>query len=396
MSRIRVLHLISGFLIEKIAGGVTRYVVELARCLQGDDIALRVGGLWEYGTQYEEPRRADLIARGIPAVVAAEWNEKSAYWSCIEAWMKFPVAQVGPVDIVHSHGEFSDLLAILLRRRLKAKYLVRTIHNEIEWAKRPLYGKLFPNLIYPFFFDSELGVSRRVVENADRRIFGRLLGHRAQVMHNALNFERFDGHPVDRKNKLAELGISADALVIGTVGRLVPQKAIDVLIQTAPLVLQKFPQAVYLITGDGPLRSNLEAQSLQLGISGSLYFTGTRNDVEEIFGTMDLFVSSSRWEGLPTAILESMAARVPVVATRVSGTTELVKDEETGLLVSPGDVSELATAIIRLLQDRQLAAQLARKAENHARSHFSMDEVARQHVAFYRNLIQPKPFGTNP
>lgn len=387
MKPIRVLHLMSGFVIEEILGGVTRYVVELLHCLPEEGISPAVAGLWSYGTAYEAPRQAELIRRGIPAVVAARWDEQRAYESCLRAWRDFPAAEVGPVEIIHSHGEFSDLLALLLRRKLGAKLLVRTIHNEIEWAKRPLYGKLFPNLLYPFCFAAELGVSRRVVENANQRPLSRLLGHRAQVMHNALNFARFEGLQVDRRAKLSEFGIPADAPVVGTVGRLAPQKAVDLLIAAAPLVLARFPQAHFLVVGDGPLRAALEEQAQALQLAGAVHFAGPRGDVEELLGVMDLFVSSSRWEGLPTVILESMAARTPVVATRVSGTVELVEHERTGLLVAPGDGPELAGAINRMLEDRPLARRLASQAEAHVRAHFSMAGVARRHAALYRSLL---------
>lgn len=390
MKPIRVLHLMSGFVIEEILGGVTRYVVELLHCLPEEGISPAVGGLWSYGTAYEAPRQAELIRRGIPAVVAARWDEERAYQSCVRAWRDFPAAAVGPVEIIHSHGEFSDLLALLLRRKLGAKLLVRTIHNEIEWAKRPVYGKVFPNLLYPFCFAAELGVSRRVVENANQRPLSRLLGHRAQVMHNALNFARFEGLQVDRRAKLEEFGIPADAPVVGTVGRLAPQKAVDLLIAAAPRVLARFPQAHFLVVGDGPLRAALEEQAQALQLGGVVHFAGPRGDVEELLGVMGLFVSSSRWEGLPTVILESMAARTPVVATRVSGTVELVEDERTGLLVAPGDGAALAAAINRMLEDRPLARRLAAQAEAHVRAHFSMAGVARRHAALYRSLLAEK------
>ncbi|HMN27201.1 MAG TPA: glycosyltransferase, partial [Caldilineaceae bacterium] len=264
--------------------------------------------------------------------------------------------------------------------------LVRTVHNEIEWAKRPRFGKLFPNILYPFTFDAELGVAQQVVERLDQRPLARLCGLPAIRMYNALNFSRFDRPVVNRAAKRQSLGIPVDALVIGTVGRLAPQKGYSVLLTAAPTVVRQAPNAYFLVIGSGQLADALQQQAHALGIADHVLFTGSRSDVEELYGVMDCFVSSSLWEGLPTVVMESMAAGVPVVATSVAGNTELVTDGETGVLAPAGDPAALAEGILRVIHQPAWAARLATQARAAARARFSIEAVAQQQAALYERL----------
>jgi glycosyltransferase involved in cell wall biosynthesis len=264
--------------------------------------------------------------------------------------------------------------------------LVRTVHNEREWGKRPLRRLLLPNLLYPFIFDAEMGVAQRVVDNLDQRWVARGLGRKAIRMYNALNFERFANLQVDKAAKRASLGVPPSAPLIGTVGRLTLQKGYHILLEAVPMVLQHYPDAHFLIVGTGDLATALQEQAQRSGLEKQVHFTGARNDVEELFAIFDLFVSSSLWEGLPTVILESMAAGVPVVATRVSGSTELVNEGVTGLLADSDDSQSLAQAILSMLNDSNLAQSMAASARAYVHQHFGITAIARQHAELYDKL----------
>lgn len=386
MRRIRVLHLISSFAVEGPLGGVARYVLGLGRAFDHSQIELSVAGLWNYHTGYEEAHCARLNEEGIQAVITADWDEAEPYRSCMQAVHGLRQAHLGPVDIIHSHGEFSDLAALLLARRLGAKATVRTVHNEIEWSKRPLYGKIFPNILYPFTFTRDLAISRRVEANLNRRILAQLLGRQAQIFYNGIDFGRF--RAMEKQNNIREeFGIAPDARIIGTIGRLTRQKGYDIFLQAIPALLTQRPDVVALIIGDGHLREALEEQAKTLGISHVVRFAGPRKDIEQLLACMDVFVSSSRWEGLPTVLLESVAARLPIVATAVSGSVELVQHEGNGLLVPPEDPSALSHAIDRILSDLatyQTGTVAARQA---AEEKFSLAAIARQIQHLYANLV---------
>lgn len=387
MRPLRVLILVSSFAIEGPLGGVARFVVELSRTLDRTQVVPILGALWDYHTEADRRWLRRLQNEGVEAFVGAGWEEGAPYRSCVAAlrglWRQAP----GPVDIIHSHGEFNDLAALALRRPLRARAVVRTVHNEFEWAKRPAFGRFFPNLLYPYTFDAELGVAQQVVENLDRRPLARLLHRRATQVYNALNLERFHDNRVDRARKRQSLGLPANATVVGTVGRLAPQKGYHVLLDAVPHVIQAAPDTVFLIVGTGQLAEPLQAQARALAIADRVFFTGARTDVDELYAVMDCFVSSSLWEGLPTVVMEGMAAGVPVVATAVGGSVELVKAGETGLLVPPGDPVALAHAILRLLNEPQLASDLARRAARLVRERFSITAVSRQQTELYQKLL---------
>lgn len=388
MRAIKVLHVISSFALEGPMGGVARYVLALARAFDSARIELTVAGLWDYQTGFEMSHCARLNEEGIHALIAATWDEAEPYRSCVRALGGLRASNLGQMDLIHSHGEFSDLAAIYLARRLGAKATIRTVHNEIEWSKRPLYGKLFPNLLYPLTFDRELAISRQVAANLDRRLSSRWLGRQAQVVYNGIDFGRFE-QPATGHRLRDALGIPAAGPLLGTIGRLSRQKGFDILLDAMPRFLAHYPTATLVIIGDGSLRPALEEQARRLGVAASVHFLGPRKDIEQILPGLDLFVSSSRWEGLPTVLLESVAARVPVVATAVSGTVEVVQPGVNGLLVPPEDTAALGEALTRAIAELPRLRAGLEKARQDAEQRFSLPAIARQLEEIYRQSVPP-------
>lgn len=386
---IRVLYLANGFALGGPVGGAERFTVSLARALNRAEVEPVLAGLWQWDRRLEEEWRSRLEAEGLSVLLGPDKDNNAPLRNFIESVRTLQARAPRPVDIIHSQCDFGDLAAPLLRRSLRATVLVRTAHNEREWAKRPWRRVVFTNGLYPLVYDAELGVSQKVAENLDRRPLARLFGRRGMVAYNALDFSRFSGSgspdaPAVRRN----LGIPAGAYVVGTVGRLVRQKGLDVLLQAAATVAAARSDIYFLIVGSGELEDRLRAQARQLGVDDRVCFAGARPDVEAILPALDLFVSSSLWEGLPTVILEAMAACVPIVATRVSGTVELVEDGATGVLVEPGNATQLAAAILRTVEASQPARAMAARAREFALARFDIQAVARQHEALYRRLVE--------
>ncbi|MEM4204855.1 MAG: glycosyltransferase, partial [Candidatus Methanomethylicaceae archaeon] len=142
-----------------------------------------------------------------------------------------------------------------------------------------------------------------------------------------------------------------------------------------------------VLIGTGPLEKELRCLADTLGLTSSVHFAGARLDIEHLLPHFDLFVSSSLWEGLPTVILEAMAAKVPVIGTAVSGTSELIEHERTGLLVPPGDAEQLAKAILYILAHPEVVQDMVECAYKTARARFSIEVVARQYEMFYEQLL---------
>jgi L-malate glycosyltransferase len=188
-----------------------------------------------------------------------------------------------------------------------------------------------------------------------------------------------------------ELGLRPDGLLVLSVGRLTEQKGHVHLLEAIPGVLEKFPDTVFAIAGDGPFRAELEARAQQLGVSKSVHFLGTRSDVPTLLQMAHIFALPSLWEGLPIAMLEAMAAGLPVVATRVEGVEEVIVDGENGLLLPPADPESLKIALLRLLAQPDLRVNLGTAGNTLVQGGFSLDQMGKRYEDLFVSLLEDKP-----
>ncbi|MEM4204378.1 MAG: glycosyltransferase, partial [Candidatus Methanomethylicaceae archaeon] len=219
-----VLHIIAGFALSGPLGGIERFGVQLAQAFDQTRVTPIICGLWDFGTDYEHDWVRYLESRSVSAFIAAPWQEAHpyrAFWQAIRGIVRLVHS---PVDIIHSHHEFGDMAAVLLRRSLGAKYLLRTVHNEREWPRRPLRRLVLTNLLWVLLFDYEFGVSRQVVANLDARPLARLLGKRSMLAYNSIDFVRFRQSSYRREHVTAIWNIPPMARLIVSVGRLTKQK----------------------------------------------------------------------------------------------------------------------------------------------------------------------------
>jgi glycosyltransferase involved in cell wall biosynthesis len=385
MTRIRVALLVSSLWIDGAGGGIGRFAAELSRALDPERFAVGLYALWRFNMPSEGVLQQSLSAAGIETHTAPVWDASHPYRSFQEAVRNLrAMLATRPVDLIHSHHEFADVAALWLRRQVRAPAVVRTVHN-LEWRRRPLRRLLLTHGLYPLAFQVEAGVSQAIVDQLNRRPLARFLRRNARLLHNAVDLDRFRGSATDRLEQRRQLAVPAGAFLIGSVGRLVTQKGYVYFVEAAARVRQAAPQAHFVLIGAGDMEPALRQKAAQLGLADHFTFAGTRPDVEHLLAALDLFVSSSLWEGLPTVILECMAAGVPVVATDIAGTRELLADGVTGRLVPPGDATALAAAIVELVTDAPRRAQLAAQASILA-GHFSIRTVAHEHEQLYEKL----------
>ena len=376
--RLRLCVIISSFAVEGPQGGAERFAIEMVRRLDLEALEVTVCGLWDHGLAHERKWRALLHEQGIATVTTTAWTEHR--WPDAIRALRFLRRYFSehPQDIINSHSAFADIAATWGRLCGGARWLVRILHSEHEWYRHRLVGLVLNQILFPWVFAVEAGVSQKIASDLNRRPLARLLRRRARVLYNAIAWERFADRTIDVLAKRGSLGLPPDALVIGNVGRFTRQKGHRYLIEAMSRVIEHHPNCHLLLVGDGELRGRIEEQVARENLSSHVHFLGVRSDIEEILQTMDLFVSPSLWEGLPTVILEAMAARVPVICTAVSGSSELVENGHTGLIVKPGSGDALAEAILNLLGNMDRARQMADNAYAYARR-FSIDEVAAEY-----------------
>jgi glycosyltransferase involved in cell wall biosynthesis len=195
--------------------------------------------------------------------------------------------------------------------------------------------------------------------------------------------ERY-GQPIDRRSVRKRVGIPSDARLLIVVAKLMEQKGHAFLLRALPPLQERFADLHVLLVGDGPLRAALAERIAGLPGAARVHLVGNRRDVGDLLAASDLFVLPSLWEGLPMALLEAMASGLPVVATRVSGSAQVVVDGESGLLVPPGDVERLSEAIATLLDDPARARRMGRAARERVERSYSARAQAARHAELYR------------
>lgn len=396
--RIRVVQLFYTFDIEIGGGGVSLFAIELGKRLDPDKFDVSLCSLGYYDSSLGKDRISRLNQSGVKAYEAAKWDDSKPYHSFTNSFrMLKSELQENPVDILHSHSEYTDITAMLLKLWRRAPRILRTVHYGFheEWNRKPIRRALLTNFSYPILFDAEIGINYANTKRLNRRFFARLLKKKAIRIPNAISLERFANIHVDIKSKKNSLGIPPDAPIIGTVGRLADQKGFNFLIDAAHLVLQEYPQVYFLIIGDGPLAEEHREQTRSLGIEKQVLFTGGRTDVEELLVCMDLFASSSLWEGLPTVLLEAMAADVPTLATDIPGTNELIQHGINGWLVRPYDAQALNDGILTLIKSPSLRTNLALEAKE-TLVKYSIDSIASEYEILYQNLLKNNYKSSNP
>jgi L-malate glycosyltransferase len=212
------------------------------------------------------------------------------------------------------------------------------------------------------------------------------------VIRNGVDLERFN-HPPDARRIRCELGIPLSAPLVAVASRLHPLKGLEQFLEAAAVVGRRFPEVRFLMIGEtSPTdRTYLDLLTVlagRLGLGDRVVFTGLRDDVPSLLACAAVSVMPSLNEALSNVLLESMAAGVPIVATRVGGTAEAVQDGVTGLLVPPGDPGALARSIGRLLSDPELAERLGRGGRQRVRRHFSLDAMVQATERLYHTLLE--------
>lgn len=390
--RIRVVQIIHSFAVASGGGGIARFATALSQALDRQRFDVTVCALWRLGALSERVCIEELARAGIEARVATEWNGDRPYASFWRALQSIrSMLSNRPAHILHSHSEFGDVATVLLKATPKPSVILRTVHYPYrrEWRKRPLRRLLLTNFLYPLTFAAEIGVSQRVARTLNRRWIARILQHEASFIPNAVDLGRFEKVEVNVLAKRAALGIPPDALAVGSVGRLVEQKNYDGFLDAAAIVVREMPEVSFLLVGDGELADHLQAYAHRLGISEHVVFTGPRSDVEEILASIDLFVSSSLWEGLPTVLMEAMASGLPAVATDITGNQDILRHRHNGWLVPPGDPEALAETIMEALRRPSAREQYARQALRDVEA-FSISAVADAYAALYRRLAHTR------
>jgi glycosyltransferase involved in cell wall biosynthesis len=291
------------------------------------------------------------------------------------------VARERRAAILHVHGYAAADFGRLAARRVGAALV---LHEHFADPRMPAYQGLADRLLSRFT-DRAIAVSGSTRDFLVRQ--RHVPAARVRLIWNGAPLAEFA--PVAPAAALAtrrELGLPAESLVVGSIGRLSEQKGHRYLLDAAARVVAQKKDARLLIVGDGDQMDALRRQADALGITASVLFAGHRTDVRALLGALDVFCISSTYEGTPLALFEAMAAGKAIVSTAVDGCREVLEDGATGLLVPPRDPEALAAALLRCLDDAALRASLAKRARE-ASARFDIAACVAQMQDLYDEVL---------
>jgi glycosyltransferase involved in cell wall biosynthesis len=276
-------------------------------------------------------------------------------------------------DIVHTHNAVPLMYGVPAARLARVPKVVHTKHGEFRYPAGALRlaraaGRLVDHFVA---VSSETGAA---ATRAERPASARLT-----VIENGIPVDAFRPDPTAREAVRTELGIPQGALVVGSVGRLAPEKDYPLLVRVMAPLLSEHVRLV--LVGEGPARRAIE-DAVAPDARPFVVLTGARRDVPRLLSAFDVFASSSRTEGLPLAIPEAMTAGLPVVATAVGGVPGIVP-REVGVLVPHEDADGFRAALVRLLADTDARARMGRAGRAYALSRFAEGRMVEDYLSLY-------------
>lgn len=300
----------------------------------------------------------------------------------VAAWSLCRVIKKHGINVVSTHSGKDSWPAGFAAKLAGVELLVRTRHLSL-----PIKNGLF-NFVYRM--PDGIVTTGEAIRNtmiADNGI----PADKIISIATGVTLDRFDPGRACAPQLKRELGIPENAPVVTMVAVLRGMKRHDLLVTAAKLLRPEFPEARYLVVGDGPGREWLQGLVREAGLEDRVVLAGYRGDIPEILSISDVFVlTSDRNEGVPQSISQAMAMARPVVASPVGSIPELILDGQTGLLAAPGDAASFAQAIGRLLQDQPLRAELGRAARAHVLAGYTDDIMTQKTLDFYRFLQDRK------
>ena len=286
------------------------------------------------------------------------------------------------IKLIHAHGYKANFYALMAAvcNRIPC---IATCHpwTETDYSRKArLYT--FLDKMWLRRMDDIVAVSDEVKEQLTFLNWQQ----KVDVIPNGIDWNRFNGR-TDGLKVRAKVDFPDSDVVIGTIGRLVPEKGYSFLLRSARQICDSYSDTKIVFVGDGPLRRQLEQEVEELDLKSRVHFLGVRDDVPALLSRMDIFVLPSISEGIPMVLLEAMAAGKPIVATSVGAIPRIIRDRHTGLLVPPGDAETLASAIEFLLEDRRKAQDMAINARKEVQAKFSSTAMAQKYIERYDLLV---------
>ena len=346
-----------------LTGGLERLLVEFSRLHESPGFRPEFVALDELGPPSDDIRAAGCSVTSLQHV-SGRLSRLRHLVQCFREQA---------CDVVHTHNTYAHFYAAAAARWAKVPVIINTQHGRgcgPGWKARSQFR------IANRFADRVVGVSQdaaRLCREQDPRSATKTI-----AIHNGIDVDRFTFHGPN---------VNANAI---TVARLSPEKDFPTLLRAVHLASRDVPEFRLKIVGDGSERESLETLTRELQIEEHVEFLGERNDVPDLLARSGFFVSSSLTEGISLTLLEAMSVGLPVLATAVGGTPEIVVEEQTGHLVPAGDPTALAAAIVELCAHRDAWPAMGQLGRQRVEQHFSIRTMIREYETLYRECLAAK------
>jgi glycosyltransferase involved in cell wall biosynthesis len=361
-------------------GGTEVQAVELATRLNPERYDVTLGCLRARGPLLERLQGSSVSVR--------EFYPKGGFDSAHGIYQMFRLAMFlrrGRFQIVHTHDLYANVLGIPAAAIARVPVIISSQrdlgHLELYHSRRRVWLRRLQKLSTAVLTNAN--AVREAVLAEDY-----FAPEKVRVIHNGVDLGRFSQKSNDRLWLVPDANQQKWIVLVGNMHGDVKGHA--VLITAAETVVREFPDVRFLFAGDGERRRGFEEQVSRLGLERYFLFLGRRNDVPRVLSCCDIGVLPSQAEGLPNAVLEYLAAGLPTIASRVGGNVEIIQEGKTGLLVLPEEPSALAAALLRLLRDPGLAAELGRNGQGFVSAEFSFERMIEKTDRMYTELLQSR------
>lgn len=287
------------------------------------------------------------------------------------------------IDIIHTHEILTDILGYLISKFCNVR-LITTLHGWIN--------NKFKDKVYIYIDNAILKAFNRiiVVSNAmkEQLIHCGISSGNIDVLHNSIVVKNYKKVSKGYLGEIVHKKIKRP--VIGTIGRLSLEKGHKDFIKAASVVLQKGYDAAFFLIGDGPEKENLLRLIKNLNLEGKIFITGYLRNIQSVYSDIDLMVLPSYTEGLPNVVLEALLMEVPVIATNVGGTPEIIRNDETGFLIRPGFPEEISSKIIEYLRDPVKFEEMSKIGRLLIEKEFNFNKRTKKLEMIYEDVMDGK------
>jgi glycosyltransferase involved in cell wall biosynthesis len=380
---IPVLHIITRL----IVGGAQENTLYTAMLLDKKKYAVEVLSGSQTGSEgslIEEGRSNHVKITLFPSLVRQlnPWTDFKALWQMVGYLRK------NHFGIVHTHSSKAGILGRVAAKLAGVPVIIHTVHgwsfhDHMPWTTKFTY--IFLERLCARFTNALIVVTERDEQKGLQAGIGN--HNQYHTIRSAIPLQEFDPIRTNRQSIRTELGIPTDAPVIGSVGRFSAQKNPVDWVNVAEIIEREIPGCWFLMVGDGPLLSQVKSMLHEKKLDKKFVLPGIQRNIPNMLAAMDIFLLTSLWEGLPRVIPQAMSMHLPVVATSVNGSSEILLDGVNGFLCPPRDVACLADRCLRLLKDPEMRQEISLKGSEIAAKFFDLNQMIDQIDDLYSSFL---------